>query len=131
MYHKENLVFGLIWCRLDILGIPEIETREELMQVSELQPPVAASVAFRRSEVDKVPDERGCYVLAGSSDQILYIGQSEVSIRDRFADHLGDASKKGVERFHYRKDANPRRTEAEWLEQYARRSRGNKPPLHD
>ena len=101
------------------------------MQVSELQPPVAESVAFRRSEVDKVPAAAGCYVLAGSSDQILYIGQSEVSIRARFADHIGDASKRGVERFHYRKDADPRKTEREWLDQYARRSRGNKPPLHD
>ena len=109
----------------------EIETTEDIMRVSELQPPVAGVVGFKRSESEQVPDEPGCYVLAGSSDQILYIGQSEASIRDRFYDHLADKADKGVVRFYYRRDGNPRVTEATWLAQYAYRSVGGKPPLHD
>lgn len=131
MYHKGRLVFGIVWCRLDVSGIGEIETMDEIMQINELRPRVSKYVAFRPSVFDKVPDAPGYYVLVGSSGEILYIGQSEISIRDRFWEHLGDESKKGVARFCYGLNSKPRRTEREWLDQYARRSRGNKPPLHD
>lgn len=101
------------------------------MQVGELRPLVSNSVIFRRDEMDKVLAGPGCYVLADRAENILYLGASEVSVRARFYDHLADDDKKGVCRFYYGRADNPRRTEAEWLEQYARRSGGNKPPLHD
>lgn len=62
------------------------------MKVSELQPPPIKNILFQRDRYLLVPELSGCYVLANTCDNILYIGQT-VNINQRFQQHLNNPEK--------------------------------------
>jgi excinuclease UvrABC nuclease subunit len=62
------------------------------MKVSKLHPPPIGNILFQRDQYLLLPESSGCYVLANTYDNILYIGQA-VNINQRFQQHLNNQEK--------------------------------------
>jgi excinuclease UvrABC nuclease subunit len=62
------------------------------MKVFELQPQPIKNILFQRDQYLLVPESSGCYILANTDNNILYIGQA-VKISQRFQQHLDNPEK--------------------------------------
>jgi excinuclease UvrABC nuclease subunit len=62
------------------------------MNVFELQPPPIKNILFQRDQYLLAPELSGCYILANTDNNILYIGQA-VKINQRFQQHLDNPEK--------------------------------------
>ena len=62
------------------------------MRINQLNPQPTECVSFERTMFWKVPQVAGCYILATSSGDILYIGQTK-DLYKRIRDHLNDPQK--------------------------------------
>jgi len=89
---------------------------------------------FDYSELNKIPDKSGCYVLTTSCGFILYIGQS-VNIAKRIEQHLdgGEKSKQtrwGVASWVYYEpcpEVNMNSLESNWINSYRLNNEGDFP----
>ena len=64
------------------------------MKVDRLHPIPKQKTQFARSHHVTVPDQPGCYALVAYSGDVLYVGLSRTSIRDRMAVHLDTREKR-------------------------------------
>jgi len=62
------------------------------MKIYELQPKPDKNILFQRDQYLLIPKLSGCYVLANTDNDILYIGQA-VNFHQRFQQHLDNPEK--------------------------------------
>jgi hypothetical protein len=66
------------------------------MKIRSLIPVPEKRELFAWSHHALVPTLPGCYVLTNFSEEVLYVGQAKVSIRDRMGAHLDNEEKRAI-----------------------------------
>ena len=85
---------------------------------------------MEKTEIDKVPQSSGVYLLYSDSD-IIYIGKSD-NLRGRLSYHLNTDNRciQNADKFRYMENDNPRELEKELLDEYENEN-GSLPPCND
>ena len=107
------------------------------MKIECLYPLPAKREVFSWSRHSRIPARPGCYVLTTFGSDVLYVGLSTVSIRDRMGEHLDSDEKRavgalGAAYWFYYLLRNPREVasiEGGWINQTILET-GSRPPFN-